>query len=138
LFDRHPVPSGLSALAKRLYAALDVYLERWHPALVGQPFRHRSWCNHYKPNEGVPWHDHGKTPVVAIYSIKGEGGDLIIQDDTDPMRCHRVETPSGRLILMAGHIRHCSTPNFGPVAARVSLPVNFQFTKPPGHDPARS
>ncbi|UTW51495.1 hypothetical protein KFF05_16580 [bacterium SCSIO 12827] len=132
LFDRRPLPPGLTGLVERLYAALAVYLERWHPALIDRPFRHRSWCNYYKPNEGVPWHDHGETPVVAVYSVQGDGGDLIIQDDSDPARCHRVETPPGRLIFMPGHLRHCSTPNFGPINMRVSLPVNFQFTKGPG------
>tara|TARA_R110001592_G_scaffold64194_1_gene197394 strand:- start:3542 stop:4144 length:603 start_codon:yes stop_codon:yes gene_type:complete len=132
LFDRRPLPPELASLAERLYAALAVYLERWHPSLAGRPFRHRSWCNHYRPNEGVPWHDHGETPVVAIYSVQGYGGDLIIQDDADPARCHRLDTPPGRLIFMAGRMRHCSTPNFGPVAARVSLPVNFMFAESPG------
>ncbi|MAN79625.1 MAG: hypothetical protein CMM77_12600 [Rhodospirillaceae bacterium] len=131
LFDRRPRPPGLSALAERLYAALAVYIGQRHPALIGAPFRHRSWCNHYKPNEGVPWHDHAETPVVAVYSVKGEGGDLIIQDRANPQRCHRVETPTGRLIFMDGRMRHCSSPNFGPVETRVSLPVNFTF----GHDP---
>ncbi|HBC09224.1 MAG TPA: hypothetical protein DC046_16825 [Rhodospirillaceae bacterium] len=131
LFDRKPLPPGLAGLAERLYAALAIYLERWHPTLVGRPFRHRSWCNHYKPNEGVPWHDHGETPVVAVYSVQGNGGDLIIQDEADPARCHRLDTPPGRLIFMAGNMRHCSTPNFGPVAARVSLPVNFMFAEGP-------
>ncbi|MCF3628155.1 hypothetical protein RJ527_08770 [Thalassospiraceae bacterium LMO-SO8] len=131
LFDRTPLPPGLGALAERLYAALAVYVGRWRPEFVGAPFRHRSWCNHYKPNEGVPWHDHAETPVVAVYSVKGDGGDLIIQDGTDPQRCHRVETPPGRMIFMDGRLRHCSTPNFGPVAARVSLPVNFTFGPAP-------
>ena len=138
LFDRKPLPPGLAGLAERLYAALAVYLERWHPSLVDRPFRHRSWCNHYKPNEGVPWHDHGKTPVVTVYSVKGDGGDLIIQDEADSMHCHRVETPPGRLIFMPGHLRHCSTPNFGPIETRVSLPVNFQFTKNPGDNADQS
>ncbi|MEQ9556209.1 MAG: hypothetical protein RIG67_10570 [Rhodospirillales bacterium] len=138
LFERTPLPPGLAGLAERLYAALAVYLERWHPSLVGRPFRHRSWCNHYKPNEGVPWHAHGETPVVAVYSVRGSGGDLIIQDDADPARCHRVETPPGRLIFMTGRMRHCSTPNFGPAEARVSLPVNFMFTGSFGRDSTRS
>lgn len=134
LFDRDPLPPGLGALSERLYAALQVYLARRHPHLAGRPFRHRSWCNHYKPNEGVPWHDHAETPVVAVYSVSGSGGDLIIQDKDDPARCHRVETPPGRLIFMEGWMRHCSTPNFGPRDTRVSLPVNFRFDRPP--DPA--
>lgn len=133
LFDRRPLPPGLNTLAERLYAALAVYLERWQPGLVGRPFRHRSWCIHYKPNEGVPWHDHQETPVVAVYSVRGNGGDLIIQKQTDAMQCYRVETPPGRLIFMPGRLRHCSTPNFGPTETRVSLPINFQFAKSPGH-----
>lgn len=133
LFDRSPLSPGLSALKGRLYAGLAVYLERWQPGLVGRPFRHRSWCNHFKPNEGVPWHDHAETPIVAVCMIRGNGGDLIIQDETDAMRCHRVETPPGRLIFMPGRLRHCSTPNFGPIETRVSLPINFQFAKSPGH-----
>jgi|GEM_PF-1572669 len=134
LFDRRPLPPGLSALKERLYAALTIYLERWQPDLVGQPFRHRSWCNHFKPNEGMPWHDHAETPIVAVYLVGGDGGDLIIQDETDAMRCHRVETLPGRLIFMPGRLRHCSTPNFGPIETRVSLPVNFRFAKSPEHD----
>lgn len=138
LFDRRPLPPGLTALMERLYAALRVYLTRSHPHLASLPFRHRSWCNHYEPNEGVPWHDHAETPVVAIYSVKGDG-DLIIQDKDNPIRCHRVETPPGRLIFMEGWMRHCSAPNFGPQETRVSLPVNFSFgpaPRPAGIAPA--
>ena len=127
LFDYDPLPPGLAGLAARLYPALAAYLGRHRPDLVGLPFRHRSWCNHFKPNEGVPWHDHRSTPVVAVYSVKGGGGDLIIQDPDMPHRCHRLETPPGRLIFMPGALRHCSTPNFGPEETRVSLPVNFSF-----------
>lgn len=127
LFERDPLPLGLSLLRPRLYGALGAYLARHRPDLHGRPFRHRSWCNRYRPNEGVPWHDHAETPVVAVYSVKGDGGDLIVADDGDPGLCHRIATPPGRLVIMAGGRRHCSTPNFGPVEPRVCLPVNFHF-----------
>lgn len=127
LFDRDPLPPGLSSLRTRIYRALALYLIDHLPDAVGRPFRHRSWCNHYDPNEGVPWHNHAETPVVSISSIKGDGGDLIIQDPDISDVCHRIQTPPGRMIFMPGVLQHCSTPNFGPDETRVSLPVNFYF-----------
>lgn len=126
LFDARPLPPGLATLRPRLYGALAAYLARHRPDLTGRPFRHRSWCNHYKPNEGVPWHDHAGTPVVAVYYVQGHG-DLIVADPGDPTLCRRIETHPGRMILMAGTRRHCSSPHFGPAGTRVCLPVNFHF-----------
>jgi hypothetical protein len=127
LFAAEPLRQGLRTLKRHLYESLAVYLDHWRPDLAGRPFRHRSWCNHYQPNEGVPWHDHAGTPIVAVYSVKGNGGDLIIADPENPNLCHRVTTPPGRLMFMNGGLQHCSTPNFGPSEKRVSLPVNFYF-----------
>lgn len=136
LFDRTPLPAGLRNLKGRLYESLSIYLDTFHAALAGRPFLHRSWCNHYPPNQGVPWHRHARTPVVCLYSIKGNGGDLMIEDVNDPQLCHRIATPPGRLIFFPGRLRHCSTPNFGPTETRISLPVNFYFEQEPKQDVA--
>lgn len=125
VFDMEPLPVGLRLFRPRLYEALRDYRARWRPDLVGVALGHRSWVNHYGPDQGIPWHAHGRSQVVAVYVLRGtERSDLIVEDPQTPGVCFRVGMPTGRLLFMSGNIWHCASPNFS-ATTRAVLAVNF-------------
>lgn len=123
-----PVVRGLKS---RILACFRHYMITHHPEQANDTYQHRSWCNHYGPSVGAPWHDHTQmgASFSAVYAITpGIDCHFLFIEKRRATTARMVDMPAGRLLIMPSNLVHCTTPNAGP-ETRITLPVDFTLIR---------